>query len=522
MLGRTSLRRQHSNRMSFDNGKPIPPSPRPADPASQKTRRVRPYVLGALGLATVLAFAWMIDFAASSGMRREGMSSGSMTQRGNALPGLAGALHLVLGKDAYQLGNGSFPAEGLPRVALMFLTRGPLPYEPVWRTFLDGIPDKQQEAVGKQGQHLEPWETAFSLFVHAPGSFKFPRGSLFSGREIKQRVPVEWGQWTVMEAERALLSASLAGDPWAARFLLLSESCIPLYPASVVWMQLMSQPLSRINACMKPEDPEDYNRRMGYRMHADMVTGDLMTDHWRKSSQWFALTREHADRIANDTQIRDIFAKECWVDKENLEKGWDLWRFCVSDEHYIPTLLAVLGLDDQTDCKGSVTSAWWDGPYFHPKTWQAEEMDAHLVTMLRGADNGQCPSSEAVRTADIAMQGVMRSSAPGSIFSGDHLWGRTVRPSQSSSAETSDVDEDARHLHRRLLGAGDTAVSEARSVSSSSSMWTAAHEALLHLVQQIKRRLGGKEFTSAGGSGFATAGRGGDAPEKTACEASAS
>ena len=34
------------------------------------------------------------------------------------------------------------------------------------------------------------------------------------------------------------------------------------------------------------------------------------------------------------------------------------------------------------------------GPYFHPKTWQSEEMDPHLVTMLRGADNGQCPSSE--------------------------------------------------------------------------------------------------------------------------------
>ena len=49
-----------------------------------------------------------------------------------------------------------------------------------------------------------------------------------------------------MEAERALLAASLAGDPWAARFLLLSESCIPLYPASVVWMQLISHQLDRL------------------------------------------------------------------------------------------------------------------------------------------------------------------------------------------------------------------------------------------------------------------------------------
>ncbi len=68
-----------------------------------------------------------------------------------------------------------------------------------------------------------------------------------------------------MEAERELLAASLEGDPWAARFVLLSESCIPLYPASVIWMQLISKPLSRIDACMRPEDPEDYNKRMGYR-----------------------------------------------------------------------------------------------------------------------------------------------------------------------------------------------------------------------------------------------------------------
>ena len=73
-----------------------------------------------------------------------------MTQRGNTLPGLAGALSLVLGKDTYQVGNGSFPEEGLPRVALMFLTRGPMPYESVWRTFLDGVPDKQQ---GEQRKH---------------------------------------------------------------------------------------------------------------------------------------------------------------------------------------------------------------------------------------------------------------------------------------------------------------------------------------------------------------------------------
>ncbi len=72
------------------------------------------------------------------------MSSGSMTSRGNTLPGLAGLLSRGLGDREYHAGNESFPREGLPRVALMFLTRGPLPYESVWRDFLSGIPDKQQ------------------------------------------------------------------------------------------------------------------------------------------------------------------------------------------------------------------------------------------------------------------------------------------------------------------------------------------------------------------------------------------
>lgn len=84
-------------------------------------------------------------------MRREGLSSGGMTQRRGALPGLSGALAMVLGRDTAQAGNGSFPQEGLPRVALMFLTRGPMPYEHIWRMFLDGIPDKQQGALHTLG-----------------------------------------------------------------------------------------------------------------------------------------------------------------------------------------------------------------------------------------------------------------------------------------------------------------------------------------------------------------------------------
>lgn len=67
-----------------------------------------------------------------------------------------------------------------------------------------------------------------------------------------------------MQAERNLMGAALK-DELNERFVLLSESCIPLYPATLIWAQLLSEPRSRIHACSNTSDPGDENRRMTYR-----------------------------------------------------------------------------------------------------------------------------------------------------------------------------------------------------------------------------------------------------------------
>jgi hypothetical protein len=54
-------------------------------------------------------------------------------------------------------------------------------------------------------------------------------------------------------------------QPLNERFVLLSEACIPLYPATLVWAQLMTQFRSRIHACAVLKDPVDEGRRMTYR-----------------------------------------------------------------------------------------------------------------------------------------------------------------------------------------------------------------------------------------------------------------
>lgn len=60
-----------------------------------------------------------------------------------------------------------------------------------------------------------------------------------------------WGTHSLTIAIRALLKEAL-NDAQNQRFVLLSEWDIPLYPPRVVYLQLMAEYASRINACPGP------------------------------------------------------------------------------------------------------------------------------------------------------------------------------------------------------------------------------------------------------------------------------
>ena len=57
-----------------------------------------------------------------------------------------------------------------------------------------------------------------------------------------------WGTHSLTKAALLLMEMALE-EPLNQRFVLLSESDIPLYPPAVVWLQLMSEKKSRIHAC---------------------------------------------------------------------------------------------------------------------------------------------------------------------------------------------------------------------------------------------------------------------------------
>jgi hypothetical protein len=284
-------------------------------------------------------------------------------------------------------------AGALPKVALLFLTRGPMPMEPIWRCFLgDGA----------------AWQRLFSLYAHPPPAFSYPAASLFAGREVAGRVEVAWGQHSVVEAERRLLQAAL-GDPQNQWFVLLSEDAVPLYSAAQAYAQLASERRSRVDACANASDPGDAQRRAVNRWQPAMAAAGLPRGGWRKSSQWVMLIRAHAELLAAERRVNEAFAAECWATPEGVQP---VERFCVSDEHYIPSLLAVRGLEGECACDGASTHVAWPGPYFHPKKYGAEDASERtLREELR--HGGECDWSSLEAGARRAVEELAAGRAAG-------------------------------------------------------------------------------------------------------------
>lgn len=60
-------------------------------------------------------------------------------------------------------------------------------------------------------------------------------------------------------------------------------------------------------------------------------------------------------------------------------------RDCISDEHYIPTLLSTLGLENEAACQTwGVVALDWSAGGAHPRTYSADEVTPALFQQARG------------------------------------------------------------------------------------------------------------------------------------------
>ena len=131
----------------------------------------------------------------------------------------------------------------VPTIALLFITRGHLPHERLWTEWIEAA--TYQVTCDDTVED----ESFVTVYVHAPPNYAgYSVTSFFRDKLIENRVPAQWANHT--SAERMLLRSALE-QPSNQRFVLISESCVPLYSANIVYLQLMTCTRSSI-AC-EPE-----------------------------------------------------------------------------------------------------------------------------------------------------------------------------------------------------------------------------------------------------------------------------
>ncbi|URD89293.1 Core-2/I-Branching enzyme [Musa troglodytarum] len=264
-----------------------------------------------------------------------------------------------------------------PKIAFLFIARNRLPLDFVWDAFFQG------EKEGK-----------FSIFVHSRPGFLLnevtTRSAYFSGRQVNNSIQVEWGEASMIEAERILLRNALK-DSSNHRFLFLSDSCIPLYNFSYTYHYIMSTSTSFIDSFADTKQGR-YNPKMN---------PVIPVSDWRKGSQWVVLTRKHAEVMVNDDTVFPEFERHCrrrslpefWRDHP-LPTDGSKEHNCIPDEHYVQTLIAHKGLEGEIT-RRTLTHTLWDLSSskdrerrgWHPVTYKLSDATPTLIQTIKGIDN---------------------------------------------------------------------------------------------------------------------------------------
>ncbi|CAN8256122.1 unnamed protein product [Cochlearia groenlandica] len=229
------------------------------------------------------------------------------------------------------------------KVAFMFLTGGRLPLADLWDKFFQGH------------------EGFYSIYVHTNPSFQehYSETSVFYSRRIPSQA-VYWGTSTMVDAERRLLANALL-DQTNQRFVLLSDSCIPLFNFTTIYNYLTGTNLSFIGSF---DDP----RKSGRGRYNPEMYPQINITHWRKGSQWFETTRELALDIVKDSVYYNIFDRYCKPP-------------CYMDEHYIPTLVNMLY--GEMSSNRSLTWVDWSKVGPHPGRFVWSDVTDEFLNRIR-------------------------------------------------------------------------------------------------------------------------------------------
>ena len=202
------------------------------------------------------------------------------------------------------------------KIAFCFLIYHTINHEELWKKFFDGV-DKNK----------------YNIYIHHKANVPL---KYFEKHKLHNCVDTEWGKISLVKASNLLFKTAYDHDKENCKFVLLSNSCIPLKNFDKIYNKLTSNDYGYLNSSIYNENPKK---------HA-------------KASQWIILNRE----MVKETAFQD----DKWID----DNFGDLFA---PDEIYYYTLIKHKNMENQliiannSATKGSTFVYWsdMDYPYSH-------------------------------------------------------------------------------------------------------------------------------------------------------------
>lgn len=159
------------------------------------------------------------------------------------------------------------------KVALLFLTIKDLNHADVWQKLLEDAGDQ------------------YNIYIHSKEPLEHP---FFKNYRIAKIVPTNWAQH--IRAWHELFKEAVA-NPENVKFVLLSESCVPLYTLNKIYEQLLADDLSYM-AYARPWWPASHPREVH----------EIFPEFRYGNNEWMVLNRKHAELVAADVSIINVVA----------------------------------------------------------------------------------------------------------------------------------------------------------------------------------------------------------------------
>lgn len=222
------------------------------------------------------------------------------------------------------------------KVALLFLTVKDINQSQIWKEQLEN-------------------DSRFSIYIHSKEKMK---DHYFSKHRIKKIVPTSWAYHVYAWQELIKIAVK---DPQNKKFILVSESCLPLMPLNEIYDFLIQDENSYMTFT-RPFWPNRHNREVI----------ELPKEHRWVGSEWIILNRSHANLVAQDKDIIKVVSRH----------GSDA-------ESYFPSLLSYHGMlfdEDVLQIPTTYTN-WKLGHDSHPYTFEdASPMNLQLLKEARNAN----------------------------------------------------------------------------------------------------------------------------------------